>query len=51
MTKNENIVNFITKNIIDEMGGGDPIEPPTMTIESVDNVPQNNTGGESMVGN
>lgn len=47
----ENIVNFITKNIIDEIGGGDPIEPPTMTIESVDNVPQNNTGGESMVEN
>tara|TARA_Y100000389_G_scaffold204586_1_gene258163 strand:- start:3818 stop:4114 length:297 start_codon:yes stop_codon:yes gene_type:complete len=47
----ENIVNFITKNIIDEIGGGDPIEPPTITIESVDNVPQNNTGGESMVEN
>lgn len=47
----ENIVNFITKNFIDEIGGGGPIEPPTMTIESVDNVPQNNTGGESMVEN
>ena len=47
----KNIVNFITKIIINEIkekGGGDPIRPPEMTIESRDNVPQKNTGGEPL---
>ena len=35
-------------NEIKEKGGGDPIRPPEMTIESRDNVPQNNTGGERL---